>query len=658
MKNTCLTSEEIITSFLNYLDNTIYSYAYMLDGSWGSGKTFFVKNMLIPAIEKREREKKIIDLTYKEKKILYVSLYGIKDTEEISRLLYIELRHVTAEELTPDIPDKLQSHKGRISSWLATTGKILADVVKDAKGIDLENVFNKVSSGFSLENCIFIFDDLERTSCNINDILGYINNFIEHDQIKVLLIANEAEINTVSQLDTNPEELMVCLHDKIDFSFLEEQNRNSLQTAKQDSTPKISVNQLMKRANTIFARNQAYRQIKEKVVGETVKYQPVYLDMIKELTEKHLHENEELKAIVIRRADKINEIAEHYDHRNLRTFLFFLSKMVNLYECLQEHTETLEKMTDYIFLTAVKYKTGRDLEGWDGRGSFEIRSIYNWLDFRNRCLAFRFVDEFILYGRFNTDEISEAVTLYETLEQKNAENENDPAKKLQNWMAMEEATLKTLLDEVLEKMRANEYAFEIYLSILHNFANAVSIGFDMFYLNQIMQYMKRNIEKATGRINLQITSTCFAGEEARALFDSKRKELCDVAEGKNSSQKREEIEDMLSDVIVWGDRVEDYIREHSNTGDNGFISIWDIDRVLTLIDESDSKNIEKFRYALDYFYRFSNIAEFYQGDYPNLKRLHDGLVPDKTQYDLIKRKNIEWLKDVIERKMELLKPQI
>ena len=85
MKNTCLSSEEIIASFLNYLDNTIYSYAYMLDGSWGSGKTFFVKNMLIPAIEKREEEKKTCNPVYKEKKILYVSLYGIKDTEEISR---------------------------------------------------------------------------------------------------------------------------------------------------------------------------------------------------------------------------------------------------------------------------------------------------------------------------------------------------------------------------------------------------------------------------------------------------------------------------------------------------------------------------------------------------------------------------------------------
>ena len=86
------------------------------------------------------------------------------------------------------------------------------------------------------------------------------------------------------------------------------------------------------------------------------------------------------------------------------------------------------KMTDYIFLTAVKYKTGRNLEKWDGSGSFGIRSVYNWFDFRNRCLAFRFVDEFILYGKFNANEISETVTLYELMEQKSAENENDPAK--------------------------------------------------------------------------------------------------------------------------------------------------------------------------------------------------------------------------------------
>lgn len=50
--NSFLSSEEIIKSFLSYLDDSIYSYAYLLDGSWGSGKTFFVKEILIPSIVK------------------------------------------------------------------------------------------------------------------------------------------------------------------------------------------------------------------------------------------------------------------------------------------------------------------------------------------------------------------------------------------------------------------------------------------------------------------------------------------------------------------------------------------------------------------------------------------------------------------------------
>ena len=57
--NSFLSSEEIVKSFLSYLDDSIYSYAYLLDGSWGSGKTFFVKEILIPSIVKHKKEKKI-----------------------------------------------------------------------------------------------------------------------------------------------------------------------------------------------------------------------------------------------------------------------------------------------------------------------------------------------------------------------------------------------------------------------------------------------------------------------------------------------------------------------------------------------------------------------------------------------------------------------
>lgn len=258
--NSFLSSEEIIKSFLSYLDDSIYSYAYLLDGSWGSGKTFFVKEILIPSIVKHEKEKKDQDSEYKEKRILYVSLYGIKETEEISRLLYLELRKVMADKMTTG--RFLKKHTPQIPTWLGTTSKIVSDVIKDSKGIDIENIINKISTGFSLKNCIFIFDDLERTSCNVNDILGYINNFIEHDQVKVLLIANEAEINTASRLDVDPEELLVCLQDNLDFGFLESEENsgyNGSQSTTRSEKQKISLQKLMKRVEVVFARNQAYK---------------------------------------------------------------------------------------------------------------------------------------------------------------------------------------------------------------------------------------------------------------------------------------------------------------------------------------------------------------------------------------------------------------
>lgn len=383
--NSFLSSEEIVKSFLSYLDDSIYSYAYLLDGSWGSGKTFFVKEILIPSIVKHEKEKKNQDSEYKEKRILYVSLYGIKETEEISRLLYLELRKVMADKMTTG--RFLKKHTPQIPTWLGTTSKIVSDVIKDSKGIDIENIINKISTGFSLKNCIFIFDDLERTSCNVNDILGYINNFIEHDQVKVLLIANEAEINTASRLDVDPEELLVCLQDNLDFGFLESEENsgyNGSQSTTRSEKQKISLQKLMKRVEVVFARNQAYKQIKEKVVGETVKYQPEYLKMITNLIERNLNNDEKLREILLNKANKIEEIAEYYEHFNLRTFLFFLSKVVTLYDCLQQHVETFEKMIDYIFLISVKYKTGKEIEQWEEPKLFELRSLYGWFDFRNQ----------------------------------------------------------------------------------------------------------------------------------------------------------------------------------------------------------------------------------------------------------------------------------
>ena len=59
-------------------------------------------------------------------------------------------------------------------------------------------------SDISSKNYILIFDDLERCNMNVNNLLGYINNYVEHDGIKTIIISNEKEIASTN-MDLNRE---------------------------------------------------------------------------------------------------------------------------------------------------------------------------------------------------------------------------------------------------------------------------------------------------------------------------------------------------------------------------------------------------------------------------------------------------------------------
>jgi len=43
-------------------------------------------------------------------------------------------------------------------------------------------------------DCILVFDDLERCKMPVSEVMGYINGFVEHDQIRTIILANEKEI--------------------------------------------------------------------------------------------------------------------------------------------------------------------------------------------------------------------------------------------------------------------------------------------------------------------------------------------------------------------------------------------------------------------------------------------------------------------------------
>ena len=310
-----------------------------------------------------------------------------------------------------------------------------------------------------------------------------------------------------------------------------------------------------------------------------------------------------------------------------------------------------ESVTD---VDGVDISLGTELDSYDMDDS---DSVANTDLLSKLCLAFKFVDEFVLYGKLNSREIVETVTLYEEFEQKNAESENDPARQIQSWGSMDEKTVKVLMEEIILKMGEDKYSFATYLNILHNFVALVSIGFDEAFLNQLVEYMKNNIRNASERIELQGGYSFFINEDDKKLYALKSRELNVEIEEKNNSYQEKEMEKMLEDVNSWGINVNKYVTEHRKVVPKSFISKMDPGRILTLIEQSNTENIEAFRYAINDLYSFSNISDFYMEDYENLKTIYEGIKPDDQQYDLIKKKNVELLKVIIGRKMELLRPK-
>ena len=65
----------------HYLEQDKTHSAIMLTAPWGTGKSYYIQNSLIPFIDTEE-----------ERKCIVVSLYGIKEVQEISKAIYLEVR--------------------------------------------------------------------------------------------------------------------------------------------------------------------------------------------------------------------------------------------------------------------------------------------------------------------------------------------------------------------------------------------------------------------------------------------------------------------------------------------------------------------------------------------------------------------------------------
>lgn len=156
-------------------------FAVMVNGKWGCGKTYLVKS-IIREIAGQETKRL-------ESKPLYISLYGVKNVDEISDLIYQQLHPIWSSK-----PVRL----GSVILKAVARGTLKMEFDAGQKdSFTINPSFPDIGSVDLMKGAshrLFVFDDFERTLMPATELLGYINPFVEHDNCKVLIVANEAEI--------------------------------------------------------------------------------------------------------------------------------------------------------------------------------------------------------------------------------------------------------------------------------------------------------------------------------------------------------------------------------------------------------------------------------------------------------------------------------
>lgn len=241
--------EDLVESILDYIRSDYTDYAIMLNGEWGSGKTYFWNNKIKPKIES-------MALNGKRYTAIYMSLYGISNLEEISKKIFIE---------TTQLMDK------NLKKFMDASG--VKNIPEYAKtGLDMANFFGVTQNGdridygqfFSTDDKVLCFDDLERANVDVIDILGYINNFVEHDHIKTIIICNEKELSTKLKNSNLEMKTFIATY------LLDKENKLNVKT------DKPMVERIRDTIEYVFDKANDYERIKEKLIGETFEYAPEF----------------------------------------------------------------------------------------------------------------------------------------------------------------------------------------------------------------------------------------------------------------------------------------------------------------------------------------------------------------------------------------------
>lgn len=592
-----MTEMELNNYIKHYLEEDKTHTAIMLTGEWGSGKTYYVENVLAPFL-KNDNDKN---------RCIIISLYGLENISDISKSIYMELRMKALEK----------------NSELKATGKLIAKtIVKGVAGIfgidanmsedDLRNLYSSIDLGDKL----LIFEDLERSNIELIKLLGYINNLVERDGVKILLVANENEILNKT-IET------------FNFDFVTLLTTSSKNSDKEDDSKNIPEN------------IQKYLRIKEKTVSDTICFENNYYEAVKNIV--GTFDNKIINEIINENTEVIEELASLVRgvcHKNLRTFIFATQKTVDIFSKMEENYDNdfLKCIYFGIISFSAKIKKGEFPE-WQGTEYISTLLGTTWNP------LFRFCYDYIRWQKIEADKISKTSDAYEEMKlyDKKADRNDRDLQKLYSYYERTENEVREVLKNIENRLSdSKDIGFYNYGKLAAYFIRVNhAIEFDY---TRCKEFMIRNIRGKGDSINsdlLFLPLYDFEEEEKKELenFFKQMSESMNTINSRNDfSYNPDEIESLYNRVIK---------DEQKLKSNHEFLSVFNVKLIVEMLFHASAKQIDDFRGVLFAVYRHAEKADFVEADVNAMKEILE-IIQEKInshdyEIDKIQIQQLNWL---------------
>ena len=568
-----MTNSALNKYILHYIEQDRTKSAIMLTGGWGTGKSYYIQNELIPFLsdEKNGNHQCIV-----------ISLYGLADLSDVSKNLYWETK-----------AKWLRSTSEGAAVGMATAKTVIKGIAS-AFSISIdpsEEDLNRIYRSADFSGKLIIIEDVERVQFGITKFLGYVNSLVEQDGVKVLLVANEGEIIQYEPLaETDPEK-------------------------KETAELLDRVTEHKGRAYT--PETETYLASKEKTVSDTLVFEGDIHSAIREIIGEY-HDEMLTRLSSDADIDEIEQIMNERGDYNLRSFLFACQKTHDIFQQLPLDQEYDEDFLKTIFMGIVSFtiriKSGEKCRWSKGSDlSFDLGNTQYPL--------FRFCYDSILFQRFDSSLIIPAeedlreLRLYD--EHKSSSDQDLIV--LYNWHLQSEKDARTAVSRVTSRLEnPSDFSFYEYGRIAYyliKLSHVLSCD-----ISQAKHNLIKNLYNKGDRVRADYLFLPFMRDEDQSVVDEYQELEAEMTESLNAAE-----ETIFGFTYMPADISTFYAKATSKDGDilsaGSFAARLNADRIVEMLKYCSAIQIHDFRGAFLSVYRPVNIGQFLSADRPAIENL-------------------------------------